>query len=76
MIYVTCGYSREHGGERATEVIEFVLVCFGFLALMAVVVPIVDAVRTTSLRTAASERRARWHDRRAARRAGAGVAPR
>ena len=55
--------------------IEFVLICFGFLTLMALVAPIVDAISTPSLRTAAGERRARWHDRRTALRTGAGTTP-
>lgn len=49
--------------------IEFVLICLGFLLLLAVVVPIADAVCARPYRMVAADRRARWEERRLARRA-------
>jgi hypothetical protein len=56
--------------EKVTTVIAFVMVCVGFLALLSLVVPILDAVNASSCRSRAAERRARWEARGvAARRA-------
>jgi Tfp pilus assembly protein PilV len=49
--------------EKVTTVIAFVMVCVGFLALLALVVPILDAVNASSCRSRAAERRARWETR-------------
>jgi len=46
--------------EKVTTVIAFVMVCVGFLAVLALVVPIIDAVTASSCRSRAAERRARW----------------
>jgi hypothetical protein len=56
--------------EKVTTVIAFVMVCVGFIAVLALVVPIIDAVNASSCRSRAAERRARWETRGvAARRA-------
>lgn len=47
--------------------ITFALVCLGFLAVLAIVVPIVDTASSSRLRIAATERRQRWEARRRAR---------
>jgi hypothetical protein len=54
--------------EKVTTVIAFVMVCVGFLALLALVVPIIDAVSASSCRSRAAERRARWEVRAVAAR--------
>jgi hypothetical protein len=56
--------------EKVTTVIAFVMVCVGFLIVLALVVPILDAVSASSRRSLAAERRERWEARAlAARRA-------
>ena len=48
--------------------IAFVLVCVGFLLVLAVLVPVFDAFGASSSRTLAAERRERWEARAAAAR--------
>jgi hypothetical protein len=50
-------------------VITFVMVCVGFLVVLALVVQIVDTLGASASRTLAAERRARWEARATATRA-------
>lgn len=43
--------------------IAFVMVCVGFLVVLALVVQIVDAIGAPASRSLAAERRARWEAR-------------
>jgi uncharacterized protein HemY len=49
--------------EKVTSVIAFVMVCVGFLVVLALVVQVVDTVGASAFRTQAAERRARWEAR-------------
>ena len=49
--------------------IAFVMVCVGFLVVLALVVQVLDAASTSSCRSLAAERRARWEARATAARA-------
>ena len=55
--------------EKVTTVIAFVVVCVGFLVVLALVVQIVDSMGAPALRTLAAERRARWEGHTQATRA-------
>jgi hypothetical protein len=55
--------------EKVTTVIAFVVVCVGFLMVLALVVQVVDAVGASASRSLAAERRARWEARALATRA-------
>jgi Na+-transporting methylmalonyl-CoA/oxaloacetate decarboxylase gamma subunit len=44
-------------------VIAFVVVCVGFLMVLALVVQVVDAMGASASRSVAAERRARWEAR-------------
>jgi hypothetical protein len=46
-----------------TTVIAFVMVCVGFLMVLALVVQVLDAANASSCRSLAAERRARWEAR-------------
>ncbi len=54
--------------EKVTTVIAFVVVCVGFLMVLALVVQVLDSVNASSCRSRAAERRARWEARAAAAR--------
>ena len=54
--------------EKVTTVIAFVMVCVGFLVVLALVVQIVDSMSASASRTLAAERRERWEARAAATR--------
>ena len=56
--------------EKVTTVIAFVVVCVGFLVVLALVVQVVDSMGAPALRTLAAERRERWEGRALATRAG------
>lgn len=43
--------------------IAFVMVCVGFLVVLALVVQVLDAANASSCRSLAAERRARWEAR-------------
>ena len=49
--------------EKVTTVIAFVVVCVGFLVVLALVVQVLDAANASSCRSLAAERRARWEAR-------------
>lgn len=49
--------------------IAFVVVCVGFLVVLALVVQVVDSMGAPALRTLAAERRERWEARATATRA-------
>ena len=46
--------------EKVTTVIAFVMVCVGFLVVLALVVQVVDSMGASALRSLAAERRERW----------------
>jgi hypothetical protein len=54
--------------EKVTTVIAFVMVCVGFLVVLALVVQIVDSMSASASRTLAAERRERWEARAGATR--------
>jgi Tfp pilus assembly protein PilV len=56
--------------EKVTTVIAFVVMCVGFLVLLALIVPVIDAVSASSCRSRAAERRALWEARAVAARPG------
>jgi len=49
--------------EKVATVIAFVMVCVGFLVVLALVVQVLDAANASSCRSLAAERRARWEAR-------------
>ena len=49
--------------EKVTTVIAFVMVCVGFLVVLALVVQVVDSMSASASRTLAAERRERWEAR-------------
>ncbi|MBV9922953.1 MAG: hypothetical protein JOY78_19155 [Pseudonocardia sp.] len=49
--------------------IAFVMVCVGFLVVLALVVQVLDAANASSCRSRAAERRARWEARATSTRA-------
>ena len=49
--------------EKVTTVIAFVMVCVGFLVVLALVVQVVDSMGASAFRTLAAERRERWEAR-------------
>jgi hypothetical protein len=55
--------------EKVTTVIAFVVVCVGFLVVLALVVQIVDSMGASAFRSLAAERRERWEARAQATRA-------
>ena len=55
--------------EKVTTVIAFVVVCVGFLVVLALVVQVVDRMGAPAFRTLAAERRERWEARALATRA-------
>ena len=55
--------------EKVTTVIAFVMVCVGFLLVLALVVHVVDSMGASAFRTLAAERRERWEARAVATRA-------
>ena len=59
--------------EKVTTVIAFVMVCVGFLVVLALVVQVVDSMSASASRTLAAERRERWEARAMATRAASPV---
>ena len=55
--------------EKVTTVISFVVVCVGFLVVLALVVQVVDYMGASAFRSLAAERRERWEARALATRA-------
>ena len=55
--------------EKVTAVIAFVVVCVGFLVVLALVVQVVDSMGASAFRSLAAERRERWEARALATRA-------
>jgi hypothetical protein len=58
--------------EKVTTVIAFVMVCVGFLVVLALVVQVVDSMSASASRTLAAERRERWEARAMATRVALG----
>ena len=55
--------------EKVATVIAFVVVCVGFLVVLALVVQVVDSMGASAFRSLAAERRERWEARALATRA-------